>query len=305
MLFGEIMKIIVLLNLSAGSSGREEADRVRQAFQNAGTGCDILQAGPGKIGENAREAAKRTPDIIAAGGGDGTVSAAASALIGAGTGTALGVLPLGTLNHFAKDLRIPADLEEAVRLFARPVFRSIDAGQVNGRHFINNSSIGLYPRLVRMRDEQRYRLGRGKWFAMLIAFAQLFRRLPGMTVRLEAEGLAVRRQTPFVFVGNNTYSFSLFDLGGREALDRGVLSLYTAQTAGRFTLISLAVRSVLGMLDQGRDFEYRTAREIWIETRRPEISVALDGEVVRLKTPLHYESLKGALKVVAPPEPQA
>src|SRR6476661_7433687 len=105
--------------------------------------------------------------LLNLGGGDGTISAAASAVVG--TETVLGILPLGTLNHFARDLGIPADLDEAAKLIASGKDRRVDVAEMNDRIFINNSAIGLYPLMVRDRDVQRKRLGRSKRLAMIVA----------------------------------------------------------------------------------------------------------------------------------------
>src|SRR5476649_731552 len=109
----------------------------------------------------AKRALARGVDAVVAGGGDGTINAVASVL--AGSSVALGVLPLGTLNHFAKDLNIPLDLDQAIATIARGTTAQVDVGDVNGRIFVNNSSLGLYPHIVRARDQQQRRLGRGKW----------------------------------------------------------------------------------------------------------------------------------------------
>ncbi len=292
-------KSVILLNYSAGSSRQVESDRVfYEAMRSVGLRPEIRHFKPGDLREAAREALEKGPEAVVAGGGDGTISAVASAL--AGTGVPLGVLPLGTLNHFAKDLGIPLGLHEAARLIARPSFRDIDIAEVNGRYFINNSSIGLYPKMVQIRDEQRSRSGRGKWPAMARAFLQVFRSFSCLTIRMQADAGITRRQTSFLLVGNNEYRFDLFTLGGRQTLDRGILSIYTVTGCGRFTLLWMALRAMAGRLDQGIDFEARTASDVWIDVRRPRIRTALDGEVAILSAPLHYRIHPGALRVIAP-----
>src|SRR4029079_14151203 len=131
-----------------------------------------------------RAIAERGDELLVVGGGDGTISAAASALVG--TDTRLGILPLGTLNHFARDLGIPTDLDEAAQLIARGHVRRVDVGEMNGRIFINNSAIGLYPLMVVDRDLQRRRLGRSKRVAMLVASLRTLARgqPPRLAVRI-------------------------------------------------------------------------------------------------------------------------
>ena len=143
------------------------------------------------------------PGVIVAGGGDGTVSTVAAALVD--TDICLGVLPLGTLNHFAKDLGLPLDLEAAVRCIATGVTSRVDVGEVNGRVFVNNSSLGLYPDIVRDREQQQKRFGRGKWHALLRASIAALRRYPFLQVSLAVEGRERAYRTPFVFIGNNAY----------------------------------------------------------------------------------------------------
>lgn len=274
----------------------------RDVLEAAGLDLDIGHISGDQTGDQIervlRAAVGRNPDAMIAGGGDGTVGAAADAL--ARTGIPLGVLPLGTFNHFAKDAGIPLEPEDAARLIARPSFRTIDLAEVNGRHFVNNSSIGLYPRMVRLREEQRMRLGRGKRQAMLSAVIHVFRRPTCMTLQVRANSESVERPVPFVFVGNNIYRFDLFTPGGREALDAGVLSLYTAKRCGRFGLLGLAIRAALNRLDQGRDFESRVVSEVTIDIPRPRIRTACDGEIVNLTPPLRYRIHPGALKIIAP-----
>ncbi|HVG33349.1 MAG TPA: diacylglycerol kinase family protein, partial [Pyrinomonadaceae bacterium] len=136
--------------------------RLAELFSERGSDARITLAKSGnEIVELARRAARDDCHTVIAGGGDGTINAVASAVVG--TDKRLGVLPLGTLNHFAKDLKIPLDLEGAVsNIFDAHVAR-VDVGEVNGRIFLNNSSLGLYPSIVRQREKQQERLGRGKW----------------------------------------------------------------------------------------------------------------------------------------------
>jgi diacylglycerol kinase family enzyme len=135
------------------------------------------------------DALGRRPDAIVASGGDGTISAVASRLVN--QEIPMGILPTGTLNHFAKDLGIPLDLAGACGVIAAGRVRQVDVGKVNDRTFINNASIGLYPHMVKKRDEIRERLGRGKFVAMFFAFLTVFRRYPTVRVRINTPAAAV------------------------------------------------------------------------------------------------------------------
>jgi YegS/Rv2252/BmrU family lipid kinase len=293
-------KVSVVLNASSGSAeGRDTADLVREAFQAAGAEARVHSAESGEeIGEFARRAASDGSDAIVAGGGDGTVSSVAAAV--AGTEKELGVLPLGTLNHFAKDLGIPQDLALAARTVVEGESTLVDVGEVNGRVFLNNSSIGLYPRIVKHREERRERLGWGKWPALVWATIHALHRHKPLDVILSVDGREIRRRTAFVFVGNNAYDMEGLDIGTRARLDAGVLSVYLSRYAGPFDLLALAFRALFGRLKGAPGFESLRTAELTIETRAPEIRVATDGEVSMVRTPLHYQVRPRSLRVVRP-----
>jgi len=256
-----------------------------------------------KGGSDMTDAAKSAladgVDVIVAGGGDGTINAVASVMVG--TGRAFGVLPLGTLNHFAKDIGIPLALEAAVANIVNGVRKDVDVGEVNDQIFLNNSSLGLYPDIVRDREKQQSRLGRGKWLAAGWATLGALRRYPFLSIRFKLDDDREQaRRTPFVFIGNNEYTMQGFSIGAREALDRGKLSFYIAQRPGRLALIRLGWRAVCGRLAQERDFDVLTADHLDIDTRHKRIRVATDGEVTVMATPLRYRIRPGALCVIVP-----
>jgi len=207
------------------------------------------------------------------------------------------------LNHFAKDVGIPLEMAEAVRTIATGTRRQIDVGDVNGQIFINNSSIGAYPVMVRGRDRQRQRLGRGKWMAMFLAGIRIFKRFPLFNVRIHTDDGTLRIRTSFVFVGNNRYQIDLFSLGSRVQLDAGNVCLYTSTTQTRFGVVRLAWRALWGQLEQARDFHHNCLQEFVIESRRPKLSVAVDGEVRRIESPLVYRSRPKSLTVIVPTGP--
>jgi diacylglycerol kinase family enzyme len=245
----------------------------------------------------AHEAAQGGAELVVAGGGDGTLSTLGAHL--AGSGKVLGVLPLGTLNHFAKDLKIPLDLEAAVDNIAAAHVSRVDVAEVNGRMFLNNSSIGLYPRMVLRREAQR-RYGRAKWPAMIAALYQTLRRYAVFRVRVTVDGKRFRRRTPILFVGNNQYEIEGRELGGRRALDRGILCLYVLHHTGPWGLMKFTFRALLRRAWRIKDFDALQAREVRIETRRKRLRVALDGEVIDVETPLLYRMRAGALRVIVP-----
>ena len=289
---------VVLNALSGRGHADDELAKLAELFRAAGAEAEIHLAKTGaEIVDLVKNLSRENPERIIAGGGDGTMNTLASVL--AGTQTALGILPLGTLNHFARDLHIPLELPEAVRTAVTGRKTRIDVGEVNGRVFVNNSSIGLYPAMVLHRENQRRRLGRSKWHAMFWAALNVLRRHPFLQLRLVLDGKPRELRTPFVFIGNNEYVMEGFNIGARERLDAGHLSVYVT-LRGRRGLLLLALRALLGLLHRAKDFESATAHSLRIETRHKRVLVATDGEVTALPTPLDYRIRPRDLLVIVP-----
>jgi diacylglycerol kinase family enzyme len=296
----------VIVNASAHSDGAAQvAKDLQRYFEAAGVRIEIKLAKSGvNITEEVSAAILGKPKMIVVGGGDGTLNAAATLLVG--SEIALGILPLGTLNHFAKDLRVPLELEKAVAAIAAGHVATVDVGAVNDRCFLNNASLGIYPQLVQTRDLQQQWLGRGKWPAFAWAALAVLRRYPFVEVLLNIDGKSLARRTPFVFVGNNCYEMEGFRIGERPRLDSGELSLYVANRTGRMGLVRLALRALFGRLSQAADFDTVCAKHIEVRTRRGHVHLATDGEICVMETPLRFRVIPAALKVIVPrPEPLA
>ena len=293
------MKIEVIVNASSGAGADSALEqRLHRLFSGDGRVAQVALAQSGhEIDELAKRAALGDADVVVAGGGDGTINSVASQLLN--TKKMLGVLPLGTMNHFAKDLHIPLDLDGAVETIVQGQIANVDLGEVNGHIFVNNSSLGLYPSIVREREKQQ-RLGSGKWPAYVWAAIAVLRRYPFLNIRLDVDGREWVSRTPFVFIGNNEYEMETLNIGGRACLDAGELSLYVTNRTGRLGLGRLALRALFGGLRQDKDFLATRTKEIWIDTKHRRVRVALDGEVTIMEPPLHYRVLPGKLRVLIP-----
>jgi diacylglycerol kinase family enzyme len=299
-------RITVLLNPRSGKQNATPARQVADAFRAAGADVDIrLVEGPA-IAREAADAVRRGSRVVVAAGGDGTVSGAAGAL--AGTDAALGVLPLGTLNHFAKDLGIPTDLGEAARVIVAGRARRVDVGEVNGRLFVNNASIGMYARLVAERAAMQ-RIGRGKWLAHGLATLRVFREYRRLRVDVrggkgeggkgEGRGSEVVR-TPFVFVGNNEYQLSGLELGGRKTLDSGRLHVCMAPGMSRGGVARLIIAAVFGDICTVEGFESFTSADVSLDAGVARLVASIDGEAVSIDNPLACRIRPGALRVLVP-----
>jgi len=292
-------RVSVIVNAGARKADDTAVNRqLAEIFTAAGLKADIQLARSGaEIVELARRAAKAESSVVVAAGGDGTINAVASELVG--SGKILGVLPLGTLNHLAKDLGMPLDLESAVDVIAQQTLAQIDIAEVNGRYFLNNSGLGLYPRIVHEREQQQAQ-GRSKWLAFFSALLIIIHRYPLLTVRLNTGARELRRRTPMVFVGNNEYELQGLNMGSRRSLNRGTLFLYVTREMSRWRLFKIGLAALFGRLSKTTDFDAMSVREVSVQARRRRLRVALDGEVVVMRLPLRYRIHPAALRVIVP-----
>lgn len=290
----------LLLNASSGTDDKAGLERrLADFFAARNVPARIVAVDSGAdLPALARRALAESDGPIVAGGGDGTVNAVASVL--ADTGRSFGVLPLGTLNHFAKDLGLPLSLEEAAEVLIDGTPVPVDVGEVNGRVFLNNSSLGLYPAIVHKRERLQERLKYGKWPAFVRAALSALSRYPFVEARIRVEGRELVRHSPFIFIGNNQYRIEGFDIGGRSRLDSGWLWLYAIHETGRLGLLRFAFHALRHRLREQRDFDCLCATQIRIQSRRRWLRVATDGEVCLMEMPLHYRIRPGALRVLVP-----
>lgn len=308
------MRAIVLVNAGSGAVKEPEGERataaapvtlarIEDAVRQAGVRAEVVAVRPEKLpGAVAEAAAAPELDAVIVAGGDGTVNCAASAM--ADSEKPLGVLPLGTLNHFARDLGLPSDPEAAAAALSAARWRLVDLGEVNGRVFVNNCSIGLYPEAVRRREDRR-ESGEPKWPAMMRAVRDALKRPPVLRLTLRTDDRTLRVATPLLLVGNNRYETDLMRLGQRAALDQGVLWVYLARSTGAAGVIRLALRAVAGRLREAPGLESLCTPNLHVEDRRRrrELQVAVDGELARVKPPLALRSRPRCLRVLVPAGP--
>jgi diacylglycerol kinase family enzyme len=299
-----VRRYLVILNEKSGTKGADPA-AVRDAFAQAGVVADVRAVAPDDMEPALRAAAGDCPDAVIIGGGDGTVRCAAAAL--AGTGVTLGVLPVGTLNHFAKDLGVPAAVDAAITALAGGAVAEVDVGEVNGEVFVNNCSLGSYPEAVRRREALRRARGHGKWWAMCRAVFHTFVRLRRLRLRIAVDAQPPRTvRAPFVFVANNRYSGHLLGANLRPALDGGRLWVYTAHAHRHLTIIRMFFQSLFRRIDAADALEAKSGARIVIEHGGGgSVAAAVDGELVLLRSPLRFRIRPGALRVLRPKAAEA
>ena len=291
-------RAITLVNKSGGSFTEGIAERIGEALAAAGVDSEIVLVEGKDCAARAADHVKKGAELIIAAGGDGTMGSVAGEL--AGSKAVMGIMPLGTLNHFARDLGIPFDIAEAAKVIAQAKTRKVDIAEVNGHTFINNASIGLYPLMVMDRDGQRKRLGRSKRLAMLVASLRTMARFHSRRLTLSTDGGEAKVDTPLLFVGNNDYQVALPSAGRREVLDDGELCVMVMRSKSLPGFLAAIGRALIGIKRREEMVRVSGVKELKVDSPRSHLSVAMDGETVSLKPPLVFRIRPGALNVIAP-----
>jgi diacylglycerol kinase family enzyme len=296
----------VFVNADAGSVG--ESDQLRAditaAFSALGVDAEADAVSPDDLPAAMRAAWQQGVDAIIVAGGDGTVNCAAQVAVD--NDIVLGVLPMGTFNHFAKDLGMSPDLAEAAKFLSDAVVTAVDVGEVNGRVFVNNASIGVYPKMVGEREALRARRGWGKIRAAPVAIMRTLRRLPVVRLRVFVDDAAPSVVvTPFMFVGNGLFDERGERVGQRTSLTDQNLGVYIIATTSPWRLIVNAVRARFGGVRAAPRMERRVGDHVVVDSDQSALEIALDGEPIELRVPLEFRSRAGALRVLAAPEPKS
>lgn len=298
--------IALLWNRSSGWSDPDEIRaEVELILAQRGSLAETHQVERGmNVTEESRVIVQAGVDILVAAGGDGTINAAASALIH--TPTALGVIPAGTLNHFARDLGIPLDPQQAAQALTQGRCVEVDVAAVNGRVFINNSVLGFFPEYRKAREAVERRGFRdtrlGRFFSAVQAAWRVFRRMRHLTISLEMDGRMHTLRTPFVLIGNNEHKMEGLALGSRHKLDTGLLWVYALPECTRWQLVRLVLGLIFGRTPREAVFQIFSAPRVTVSSKHRRIGVGIDGEMVQMTSPLRYECLSRALRVIAPQE---
>ena len=288
-------RIAIVVNPRSGSA--HIGPDLDQALRTAGVAADIHSLPDDRVETWLSDLADRY-DVLGAMGGDGTVSSVAAAVLA--TSKVLLVIPAGTLNHFARDSGLPLKMEDAIALLASGDTAMVDVGLVNGHMFLNNASIGAYPRMVRERTRARQQ-GWPRLVASATAIASTWLRLRNLTCRLRIGDLTIVRRSPLVVVGNGEYEVDGLSVGRRRAVSDGMLSVYVAPHSGRLDALALPFRVLMRRIERDPTFEVWRGSTIEMDLRRP-VSIALDGEVMTLPGRLQFSVKPRALRVIVPKE---
>ncbi len=295
--------ICVIANAKSGATARVGAV-IERAMTEFGDRAE-LRTFTGDPTPVAEQAIRDGFSIIVAAGGDGTVAGVAHAL--AGTSAVMGVLPLGTFNFFARGLDTPADAVEAAMAITEGEPHDIAVGSVNGKVFLNNVALGLYPAILDEREAAYKRWGRSRIMAHWSTLRIILRLQRPMRVRIVADGQVQVRRSPMIFVARSAYQLDQFGVVGSEAISDDRFAVYIARQTTRMGLLKLAWRLMRpGKVDLSDDLELLTPQTLEIDwPKRRRIRIAYDGEREKMKLPLTFRIDHHVLSVILPPSKAA
>ena len=282
------------------SSGAKVAPAEIDALQSAARerGLEVIQLTPDlDCTQTIRERMARGGRLFIAAGGDGTISHVVQPLVN--TEAVLGVVPMGTYNHFARDLDVPLDWREALEVATTGTRRQIDMGRVNDRFFINNVSLGLYPELVARREER----GRDypRWKARLYASWVTLRKYPHVTLAIETQHHQELVRTHVFMVSNNPYDLSRIGIeSARSTLEEGRLSVYWLPHLSRLKLTRFVARYLAGRVRETPGFRSFRTTAMKVHSARETTRMGIDGEVARMPMPLTITIVPQSLLVRVP-----
>jgi YegS/Rv2252/BmrU family lipid kinase len=290
-------RALLFLNRNAGAKLPEgDLDALQASL--AANDVEVVELSEGvDCAREVRERIGRGIRLFIAAGGDGTIHHVLQAVVN--TDAQLAVLPLGTYNHFARDLGIPLEWREALEVALEGQPRQVDTGRVNERFFVNNVSIGLYPELVAKREER----GRDypRWKARLSAFYTTLRSYPHVTLGIETEHRSEVVRTHVFMVSNNPYELERFGIEApRSTLTGGRLSVYWLNHTSRWRLTRMVARYAAGRVRAIPGFRSFHTLRMRVSSSRPHLRVGIDGEVFSLPTPLVITAVPQSLTVKVP-----
>ena len=293
--------VCIVANAASGRKGRAGRDALEAAVRRRPDRFElrVLRRG-GDVAEAAERAAVDGFSILVAAGGDGTISTVAG--IARKHDLTRGVVPMGTFNFFARGLDLPEEVEAALDFVAEGEPRAIGLADINGRVFLSNASLGLYPAILAKREGIYRRWGRSRIAAHWSVLSTFLRFHRPVALEVVVDGETIRTRTPLFFAAHSTHQLDMFELRGAEDVRAGRLGLFLIPDGPRRHLLTLAVRLARHNLREGRDYDYAAGAHVEIETANRERLVARDGERERMRTPFRLSVSRGALRVIAPPE---
>jgi diacylglycerol kinase family enzyme len=289
----------VIMNRDSGATDKAAlTTEIETAFKAHGWQADFILAGRYDLRNQTQQVVAQAPGAIVVAGGDGTINTVASSCVEAKR--PLGLIPAGTFNYISRNLGVPTDVAQAVTVITKGWVRQVDIGEINGRIFLNNAGIGLYAQMLERREQDERRFGRRRLVAFFSGMRSLLSVHPQYAVELVADGQTARHLTTTVFFGCNALQLADFNVSAAECLRRQKLAVLVLKLHSRWEVTVAACAALLGKLDEASTTEAFCASSIRVQTRRRTLKVAIDGEIVLLRSPLDVTLHPGALQVFAP-----
>lgn len=299
---GNLAPVFVAMNAHAGGDHKGLAALITETLRNHGHEVTLVEIAKGDaMADACSHLAKMAADkngIMIAAGGDGTVNAVASLCYH--YGATLGVIPLGTFNYFARALGIPTNTEDALRVITSGVPMQVSAGFLHEHLFLNNASFGLYPALIRKREQATSRFGRKRLVAAISALRSLFNQQKIFSVQMDSGNGGEHHRTSMVFVGNNTLQLKNVGLEVSACTARDALGVVMLKPLTRFETCRLIWRSIVKKLALESTLEQFCTHTLEVSTTKRHVDVAIDGEIIRCATPLSFRIEADAIRIMAP-----
>jgi len=245
-----------------------------------------------------RHSASNEMGVIVSAGGDGTLNAVAKALLG--TDIPLGILPLGTFNYVARVLNIPLEIMQAAEVIATGQIRSIHVAKINDQIYLNNASLGLYPLFIQRRELYNAKFGRFPLHAYTSGLDVLIRDRKELKLEVEVDGKTYPVKTPLIFFGNNQLQLAEMKLRIAKCAEQGQVAGVVVAKSDKLTLFRMLLQLIRGELEKAPDVYSFAADDVKVFSRREKLTVALDGEIVEMRPPLHITVQKNAVKMMVP-----
>jgi diacylglycerol kinase family enzyme len=288
----------LLFVINAGA-GAHDVDAKRAVIESALAACgrqgELRICTPGDLAHVAAEAAAtalaRATAVVAV-GGDGSLNTVAQAAHRAGC--AIGVIPFGTFNYFARTHGIPADPAAAASLLLQARPAPVQVATINDRVFLVNASLGVYPELLQDREAFKARFGRSRWVAFVAACATLLRAQRQLRLHIEMGSTVRDVQTLTLFVGNNRLQLEQFGAEPEDTVagtpGHGSMAALMLRPIGTWSMLGLLLHGAMGRLGEAAgvdsfEFQHMVIRPTLAPGRR-EVVVAFDGEVTRMRAPI-------------------
>ncbi|MFY1912208.1 diacylglycerol/lipid kinase family protein [Achromobacter xylosoxidans] len=295
--------LFIVLNTGSGRGDAQALqDIIRRVLDEAGRRFQLMPVDdPSRLVATAREAvalAREAGGIVVAAGGDGTLNAVAGQVLG--QGVPFGILPQGTFNYFGRRYGISQDTEAALRGLLGGELRPVQVGLLNGRLFLVNASLGLYPQLLEDREAYKQRFGRSRLVALWSGLVTLMRAPRQLSLRLDYEGRVRDLRSPTLVVGNNRLQLEHIGIDPAE-LDRGHLVAMAVRPVGTLALYGLLLRGLFSRLGEAEHVVSFAFDRLMVSIRgRRRVKVAMDGEISWMDTPLEFKVSDTPLPLVVP-----